>query len=90
MAYQQSKYAPRNNAPVAQQKEGEKQEFKRDPNEVGIGYARKAKSGMEYTSFIVTKDIPAGSSVSIFLNDKVQNRTEKTPTHKMKLAPSKK
>lgn len=63
-----------------------KREFTDDPNEVGIGYAKTAKTGTEYVSIKITKEIPAGASVALFLNDKVKNRTDKTPTHKLKLS----
>lgn len=65
---------------------GAKREFTDDPNEVGIGYAKTAKTGTEYVSIKITKEIPAGASVALFLNDKVKNRTDKTPTHKLKLS----
>jgi hypothetical protein len=72
-------------APVANKASGPR-EFKEDPNEVGIGYEKELKAGGTYMSFTVTKDIAAGTKVAVFANDKVKNRTEKTPTHKMKLS----
>lgn len=57
-----------------------------DPNELGIGYEKELKAGGTYLTFTITKDVKAGTKVSIFANDKVKNRTEKTPTHKMKLS----
>ena len=64
----------------------EKREFKDDPNEAGIGYEKELKAGGTYISFTITKDLAAGTKVSVFTNDKVKNRTEKTPTHKLKLS----
>ena len=68
---------------------GSKPEYQDNPDEVGIGYVKEMKAGGEYLSFTVTKDIPAGTKVAVFPNDKVKNRTEKTPTHKMKLSKQK-
>lgn len=65
---------------------GAARQFKDDPNEVGIGYQKDMKSGGSYISFTVTKDIAAGTKVAVFNNDKVKNRSDKTPTHKMKLS----
>lgn len=75
-----------NNRPAGNTAPSGKKEFTDDPNEVGIGYAKTAKTGTEYVSIKITKEIPAGASVALFLNDKVKNRTDKTPTHKLKLS----
>jgi hypothetical protein len=74
---------PAQGAPVAA---GVKKEFTDDPGEVGIGYSKELKAGGSFIAFTVTKDIKAGTKVAIFNNDKVKNRTDKTPTHKMKLS----
>lgn len=70
-------------APVA---ESTARKFEVDPNEVGIGYEKQMKSGDTYIALTVVKDIPAGAKISLFPNNKVKNRTEKTPTHKLKLS----
>lgn len=69
---------------------GEKREYTEDPNKVGIAYEKQTKAGSTYLSVTLTKDVPVGTKLSIFPNDKVKNRTEKTPTHIVKLAPAKK
>lgn len=66
---------------------GTTKEFVDDPSEVGIGYGKKAvKTGEEYVSITVTKEIAAGTKLALFLNNKVKNRTERTPTHKLKIS----
>lgn len=65
---------------------GEKREFVEDPNKVGIGYEKESKTGgANYISVTLTKDLPAGTKFFVYANDKVKNRTEKTPTHVLKL-----
>lgn len=59
--------------------------FEKDPSEVGIAYAKTSDKGGNYFSVSITADIPAGSKVMIFEN-KTKNRTEKTPTHVLKLS----
>lgn len=61
-------------------------EFVDDPADLGIGYEKDLKAGGKYISFTVTKDIAAGTKVLVFNNDKVKNRTDKTPTHRLKLS----
>lgn len=68
----------------------QKKTFEKDPNEVGIGYEKEMKSGGTYIAITVQQDIPAGTKIAIFSNDKVKNRTEKTPTHVAKLSTVKK
>lgn len=68
----------------------EKREYTEDPNKVGIAYEKQTKTGATYLSVTLTKDVPVGAKLSIFPNDKVKNRTEKTPTHIVKLAITKK
>ncbi len=63
-----------------------RKEFVDDPNDLGIGYEKDLKAGGKYISLTVTKDIAAGTKVLVFANDKVKNRTEKTPTHRLKLS----
>lgn len=59
--------------------------YEKDPSEVGIAYAKTSDKGGNYFSVSITADIPAGSKVMIFEN-KTKNRTEKTPTHVLKLS----
>lgn len=69
---------------------GARKEFVEDPNKVGIGYEKESKTGgSNYISITVTKDIPAGTKLFVYANDKVKNRTEKTPTHVLKLPKAK-
>lgn len=65
---------------------GEKREYQEDPSKVGIGYERQTKSGSSYIAVTLTKEVAVGTKLSIFPNDKVKNRTEKTPTHIVKIA----
>lgn len=83
--FNKGKYGSQAKAPMAANA-GQRKEFKEDPNELGIGYQKDLKSGGTYITFTVTKDIAAGTKVAVFANDKVKNRTEKTPTHKLKLS----
>lgn len=81
---------PQTAAPVkasapAQAQAGGQREFVEDPNKVGIGYEKEMKTGGKYIAVTVTKDIPEGTKLFVYLNDKVKNRTEKTPTHVLKL-----
>ena len=64
---------------------GDKKTFEKDPSEVGFAYAKESEKGGHYFSVSITADIPAGSKVMIFEN-KTKNRTEKTPTHVLKLS----
>lgn len=73
-------------AAATQSAQGGKREFKDDPTEVGIGYTKELKAGGNYVAISILKDIPAGSKLVLFNNDKVKNRTDKTPTHKLKLS----
>jgi hypothetical protein len=73
-----------------EKRENTSREFKEDPNKVGIAYEKQTKAGATYLSVTLTKDVPVGAKLSIFPNDKVKNRTEKTPTHIVKLAVTKK
>ena len=59
--------------------------YEKDPSEVGIAYMKSSDKGGTYFSVVITADIPAGSKVMIFEN-KTKNRSEKTPTHILKLA----
>lgn len=63
--------------------------FEKDPNEVGIAYLKTSEKVGSYFSVSITADIPAGAKLVIFEN-KVKNRTDKTPTHVIKLAAGKK
>lgn len=77
-------------APVKGNVDGGKKEFVEDPNKVGIGYEKQSKTGgANYISVTVTKDIPEGTKLFVYANDKVKNRTEKTPTHVLKLPKTK-
>ena len=60
--------------------------FEKDPNEVGIGYSKEMKAGGSFVAITVLSDIPAGTKLALFENNKVQNRTAKTPTHKLKIS----
>lgn len=62
-----------------------KKVYEEDPTKVGIAYEKEMKSGEKYLSVTLTKDVPVGTKLSIFPNSKVKNRTEKTPTHIVKL-----
>lgn len=64
---------------------GDKKTFEKDPLEVGIAYAKTSEKGGDYFSVSITADIAAGSKVMIFEN-KTKNRTDKTPTHVLKLS----
>lgn len=65
-------------------------QFKDDPNEIGIGYEKEMKNGGgNYITFKLTKDVAAGTKIVVFPNNKVKNRTDKTPTHKLKLSVTK-
>ncbi len=92
MAYNNTKpaygtTAPRSTGTTAAAPVSGTKEFVDDPSEVGIGYGKKAvKTGEEYVSITVTKEIPAGTKLALFLNNKVKNRTERTPTHKLKIS----
>lgn len=67
-----------------------KGEYKEDPSKVGIGYERQTKSGSTYIALTLTKEVPVGTKLSVFPNDKVKNRTDKTPTHIVKIATARK
>lgn len=69
---------------------GEKREYQEDPSKVGIGYERQTKSGSTYIALTLTKEVPVGTKLSVFPNDKVKNRTDKTPTHIVKIATARK
>lgn len=71
-------------APVVAAASEEKRVFTEDPNELGIGYEKPLPNGGTYIVFKVTKDIPAGTKISVFANDKVKVRTDTTPTHRLK------
>lgn len=64
---------------------GSKPAFEKDPNEVGIAYLKNSEKVGNYFSVSISKDIPAGAKLVIFEN-KTKNRTEKTPTHVLKLS----
>lgn len=68
---------------------GGKKDFVEDPTKVGIGYERQTKDGRSYIAVTITKEVAEGTKLSLFLNDKVKNRTEKTPTHVLKISKSK-
>lgn len=59
--------------------------FEKDPNEVGFAYEKSSDKGGTYLTVTITADIPTGAKIMIFQN-KTKNRTEKTPTHVLKLA----
>lgn len=59
--------------------------FEKDPNEVGIAYMKTSDKIGTYFSVSITADIPAGAKVVIFEN-KTKNRSDKTPTHVLKLS----
>lgn len=69
--------------------DGGKREFVEDPSKVGIGYVKSTKGGEDYITFTATKDIKEGTKFVAWLNSKVKTRTEKTPTHILKLAKTK-
>lgn len=64
---------------------GAKKAFEKDPNEVGIAYLKTSDKVGSYFSVSITADIPAGAKLVIFEN-KTKNRTDKTPTHVIKLS----
>jgi hypothetical protein len=57
----------------------------REPD-AGIGYQKTSKNGVEYITITLLEDMPKGTKLSMFTNDKVKNRSEKTPTHILKKA----
>lgn len=62
-------------------------EFVEDPNELGIGYQKESEKAGTYITFTLKKDVPAGTKVTVYEN-RVKNRTEKTPTHRLKAMPA--
>lgn len=75
-----------NNAPA---KAAPAKAFEKDPNEVGIAYLKTSDKVGNYFSVSITADIPAGAKLVIFEN-KTKNRSEKTPTHVIKLSTAQK
>lgn len=67
----------------------QKQAFEKDPNEVGIAYLKNSEKVGNYFSVSISQDIPAGAKLVIFEN-KTKNRTDKTPTHVLKLSTAQK
>lgn len=90
MAYNNAPAAPRTQgsyagraaaAPAA----GNNKPYEKDPSEVGFAYEKTSDKGGTYLSVTITADVPAGAKVMVFEN-KTKNRTEKTPTHVLKLS----
>lgn len=65
--------------------EAGKKPFEKDPNEVGIAYLKTSDKIGTYFSVSITQDIPAGAKLVIFEN-KTKNKSDKTPTHVLKLS----
>lgn len=62
--------------------------FEKDPSEVGYAYQKKSDKVGDYFSVTMTAEVPSGSKLVIFANN-VKNRTEKTPTHVIKISKGK-